>query len=35
MYKKGEASWVQRETFGRIEIRGQAGGQRAAAGAES
>lgn len=35
MYKKGEASWVQRETFGRIEISGQrtAEGGRTAAGA--
>jgi segregation and condensation protein A len=32
MYKKGEASWVQRETFGRIEIRGrEAGGEQPAA----
>ncbi len=39
MYKKGEASWVQRETFGRIEIRGgkQAASseQRAAIGSEA
>jgi len=37
MYKKGEASWVQRETFGSIEIRGGATSaqRQVAAGAES
>jgi segregation and condensation protein A len=37
MYKKGEASWVQRENFGRIEIRGQAASskQQAAIGTDA